>query len=84
MFAVRGQLNGLTTLAENIADNDGIKISYRAYHEHIYETGSLGDILLPGLNMTGDQQLFLSYAQVRPYGWRRYTGVFVVDNFRQN
>ena len=57
------QVNGISTLGENIADNGGLRISYDALQtwlsDHRYD-----DALLPGLNMTHSQQFFLSFAQV--------------------
>lgn len=58
------QLNGLTTLGENIADNGGIKSAYNAYKNWQHDSG-ISDIKLPGLNMTSDQLFFLSFSQVR-------------------
>ena len=57
------QLNGISTLGENIADNGGLKISYDALQTWLDEHHH-NDALLPGLNMTHSQQFFLSFAQV--------------------
>lgn len=59
------KMNGVKTKGENIADNGGIKQSYRAYRNWIRETrnGKEEDVL-PGLDFTNDQLFFLSYAQV--------------------
>jgi len=57
------QLNGISTEGENIADNGGIRISFMAYQKWLASLGHR-DLLLPGLNMTYEQQFFLSYAQV--------------------
>ena len=57
------QLNGSSTLRENIADNGGLKISFHAYQAWLNDHG-LKDASLPGLNMTQDQMFFLGFAQV--------------------
>ena len=59
------QLNGITTLGENVADNGGLKTSYNAYHTWL-GAHAFKDPLpaLPGLNMTQDQMFFLGFAQV--------------------
>ncbi|XP_072385133.1 neprilysin-1-like [Diabrotica undecimpunctata] len=55
-------INGRMTQGENIADNGGLKQSFRAYkkwsslHEEEFD--------LPGLNLTHDQLFFLNYAQI--------------------
>jgi putative endopeptidase len=54
-------VNGKLTLSENIADVAGLAIAYDAYRL------SLGDRAAPSAqNLTGDQQFFLSFAQM----WR--------------
>ncbi|KAL5240023.1 hypothetical protein ACI65C_007433 [Semiaphis heraclei] len=55
------KLNGTHTLAENMADNVGLKQSWRAYKSH-----NIGqDSSLPGLTeYSNDQLFFLSYAHV--------------------
>ncbi|MDO8177771.1 MAG: M13-type metalloendopeptidase [Undibacterium sp.] len=55
------QLNGALTLGENIADNSGLAIAYKAYQI------SLGGKPAPVLDgYTGNQRLFMGWAQV----WR--------------
>uniref|UniRef100_A0A2M3YZA4 Putative m13 family peptidase n=1 Tax=Anopheles braziliensis TaxID=58242 RepID=A0A2M3YZA4_9DIPT len=55
-------MDGRMTQGENIADNGGLKQSYRAYRKWVSQHGSEQD--LPGLNMTHDQLFFLNYAQI--------------------
>uniref|UniRef100_A0A182QHT6 Uncharacterized protein n=1 Tax=Anopheles farauti TaxID=69004 RepID=A0A182QHT6_9DIPT len=55
-------MDGRMTQGENIADNGGLKQSYRAYRKWVSQHGSEPD--LPGLNMTHDQLFFLNYAQI--------------------
>ena len=51
-------LNGELTLGENIADNAGLEIAYKAYHR------SLGGREAPVIDgMTGDERFFYAYAQ---------------------
>ncbi|BFZ10851.1 hypothetical protein BsWGS_13890 [Bradybaena similaris] len=56
-------LDGQRTLGENIADNGGIKQSFRAYRNLIKRQGS-EEPRLPGLKLTHNQVFFLSFAQV--------------------
>ncbi|MGZ8259444.1 MAG: M13 family metallopeptidase [Caldimonas sp.] len=52
-------INGELTLGENIADNSGLEIAYKAYRR------SLGGKPAPVIDgMTGDQRFFFGYAQV--------------------
>ncbi|MET3120225.1 putative endopeptidase [Undibacterium sp. GrIS 1.8] len=54
-------VNGELTLGENIADNSGLAIAYKAYHL------SLGGKPAPVIGgLTGDQRFFMGFAQV----WR--------------
>jgi putative endopeptidase len=57
-------VNGELTLGENIADNSGLAIAYKAYHL------SLAGKPAPTMDgMTGDQRFYLGWAQV----WRSKT-----------
>jgi predicted metalloendopeptidase len=57
-------VNGALTLGENIADNSGLAIAYKAYRL------SLGDKEAPIIDgFTGDQRFYLSFAQ----SWRDKT-----------
>ncbi|KAF5405715.1 Endothelin-converting enzyme [Paragonimus heterotremus] len=55
-------LNGKMTLGENIADNGGLKASYKAFKK--LEAQDPDRPILPGLNMSSDQLFFLSFAQL--------------------
>ncbi|CAH1984049.1 unnamed protein product [Acanthoscelides obtectus] len=55
-------VNGRMTQGENIADNGGLKQSFRAYRKWVSQYGEEMD--LPGLNLTHDQLFFLNYAQI--------------------
>ncbi|GFO26258.1 endothelin-converting enzyme 1 [Plakobranchus ocellatus] len=55
------KLNGVKSQGENVADNGGLKGSYRAYKK--LTAGKEDGKLLPGLNLTHDQLFFLSFAQ---------------------
>ncbi|XP_071050540.1 neprilysin-1-like [Onthophagus taurus] len=55
-------VNGRMTQGENIADNGGLKQSFRAYKKWVAKHGKEPD--LPGLNLTHDQLFFLNYAQI--------------------
>ncbi|XP_054155680.1 neprilysin-2-like, partial [Oppia nitens] len=56
-------VNGQRTQAENIADNGGIKLAFRAYRQWLMRTGSRQqqEPLLPALNYTGEQLFWISY-----------------------
>lgn len=55
-------INGRMTEGENIADNGGLKQSFRAYKKWVSIHGE--EPLLPGVNLTHDQLFFLNYAQI--------------------
>ncbi|XP_012341467.1 neprilysin-1-like isoform X2 [Apis florea] len=55
-------INGKMTQGENIADNGGLKQSFRAYKKWVSIHGE--EPLLPGVNLTHDQLFFLNYAQI--------------------
>ncbi|XP_055627429.1 neprilysin-1-like [Toxorhynchites rutilus septentrionalis] len=55
-------MNGRMTQGENIADNGGLKQSFRAYRKWVDIHGP--ELELPGMNMTHDQLFFLNYAQI--------------------
>ncbi|XP_014245173.1 neprilysin isoform X2 [Cimex lectularius] len=57
------RLNGSLTLAENIADNGGVREAYHAYKRFVERNGE--EPLLPGLDhYSHDQLFFLAYANV--------------------
>lgn len=61
----RVQINFSIVLGENIADNGGLKLSYRAYEQHKAKSIGLNENLrLPGLPYSEDQLFFISFAYV--------------------
>lgn len=60
--AAKTNLNGNLTLGENIADNGGLKESFRAYRKWVEENGE--EPKLPGLEYTPNQLFFLNSAHV--------------------
>lgn len=62
MQEVNLHVNGRMTQGENIADNGGLKQSFRAYKKWVSKHGE--EPLLPGIDMTHDQLFFLNYAQI--------------------
>ncbi|CAL1536880.1 unnamed protein product [Lymnaea stagnalis] len=59
---VNKALNGTSTLNENIADNSGIRQSFRAYQDWQKSSGQQ-EATLPGLNYTQNQLFYINYAQ---------------------
>ncbi|GAB1605929.1 neprilysin-1-like [Argonauta hians] len=57
------KINGRNTLGENIADNGGLKQSFRAYKNWVRKRGAK-EPKLPGINYTHEQLFFLGFAQV--------------------
>ncbi|XP_059176768.1 neprilysin-1-like [Physella acuta] len=57
------QVNGETTLNENVADHIGLEQSYRAYRNWVQRRGE-EEGSFPGLNLNHDQIFFISYAQL--------------------
>uniref|UniRef100_A0A915JED0 Peptidase M13 C-terminal domain-containing protein n=1 Tax=Romanomermis culicivorax TaxID=13658 RepID=A0A915JED0_ROMCU len=56
------KMNGKTTIGENIADNGGVKESFKAYQDYLQSIGG-SEPSLPGLqNLTNNQLFFVSYA----------------------
>ncbi|RUS80696.1 hypothetical protein EGW08_011519, partial [Elysia chlorotica] len=60
--AVAMNVSGINTQGENVADNGGLKESFRAYKKLVALKGEGQP--LPGLGLTHDQLFFLSYAQM--------------------
>ena len=59
-------VNGFKTLAENIADNGGIRVSFQAYQSWLEKHGTNGHeamSYLPGLKFSEEQLFFLAFAQ---------------------
>ncbi|XP_066121288.1 membrane metallo-endopeptidase-like 1 [Saccopteryx bilineata] len=61
-LAEQQNVNGFSTLGENIADNGGVRQAYKAYLKWRAEGGQ--DEQLPGLELTFDQIFFINFAQV--------------------
>ncbi|CAL8117982.1 unnamed protein product [Orchesella dallaii] len=56
-------VNGDLTLGENIADNGGLRESYRAYQKYVEDNGEEGR--LPGLeHLSPNQLFFIGYANI--------------------
>lgn len=59
---VNMNLNGVISQGENIADNGGLKLAYRAYLSAMKKTSKI-DPMLPGLPYTPEQLFWISAAQ---------------------
>ncbi|XP_078577018.1 endothelin-converting enzyme homolog isoform X1 [Branchiostoma floridae x Branchiostoma japonicum] len=60
-YTVYGEnVNGENTIGENIADNGGVRLAYKAYQKWLV---SHRDTILPGLNKTSEQLFFLGWGQ---------------------
>ncbi|XP_062607161.1 neprilysin-like [Saccostrea cucullata] len=68
------KMNGINTLGENIADNGGLKESYRAYRRWV-ETRGREEEQLPGVKYTHDQIFFINFAQVWCGNMRRESAI---------
>ncbi|KAI4898593.1 hypothetical protein NFI96_033249 [Prochilodus magdalenae] len=64
-------VRGKRTLAENIADNGGMRQAFRAYRRWVdKERSGVEEPLLPGVGLSNNQLFFLSYAHVRCNSYR--------------
>ena len=59
-------VNGVDTQGENLADNGGLRMAYKAYKSYLARNGDSEDPLLPGKmsSFTSDQLFFVSFASV--------------------
>ncbi|XP_060072891.1 neprilysin-like [Ylistrum balloti] len=67
-------LNGINTQGENIADNGGLKQSYRAYRDWVSERGK-EESLLPGVSYNHNQIFFINFAQIWCSNMRRENAI---------
>uniref|UniRef100_A0A8C2XF35 Phosphate regulating endopeptidase homolog, X-linked n=1 Tax=Cyclopterus lumpus TaxID=8103 RepID=A0A8C2XF35_CYCLU len=64
-------VRGKRTLAENVADNGGIREAFRAYRRWVEQSrGGVEEPRLPGVALSNNQLFFLSYAHVRCNSYR--------------
>nr|AMO02505.1 endothelin-converting protein 5 [Tityus serrulatus] len=63
-FPLEGNLtiDGNQTIADNIADNSGLKVAFRVYEKYLKHHGE--EPYLPGLDFTNKQMFFIGYAQL--------------------
>ncbi|XP_056869200.1 phosphate-regulating neutral endopeptidase PHEX [Takifugu flavidus] len=67
-------VRGKRTLAENIADNGGIREAFRAYRRWVDTSrGGTEEPQLPGVGLNNNQLFFLSYAHIRCNSYRPET-----------
>ncbi|CAB3992501.1 endothelin-converting enzyme homolog [Paramuricea clavata] len=71
-------INGVTTLGENIADNGGIRLAYKAYKEWKKNNGT-NEKTLPGLPFSHDQLFFLKGAQLWCANIRKKVALNMID-----
>jgi len=60
------KVNGVDTQGENLADNGGVRMSFKAYRRFVKKYGVQTDPKLPGemSRFTPEQLFFLSFASV--------------------
>ncbi|RXG54315.1 Endothelin-converting enzyme 1 [Armadillidium vulgare] len=56
------KINGIYTQGENIADNGGIRVAYKAYMKWVEDSGK--EAMLPGLVYTPNQLFWIASAQI--------------------
>ena len=56
------QIDGVKTLAENIADNGGLKLAFKAYKDWLKHHPA--EQKLPSFDLTPEQLFFVAFAQV--------------------
>ncbi|XP_023211933.1 neprilysin-1-like isoform X2 [Centruroides sculpturatus] len=56
------KLNGKNTLGENIADNGGLRASYKAYQLYLTKYGMDNNKMLPTLGLTPNQLFFVGFS----------------------
>ncbi|CAH1248351.1 MME [Branchiostoma lanceolatum] len=71
-------LSGVITSGENIADNGGMKQTFRAYRSWVAANGP--EPTLPGLDLNQEQLLFLNYGQIWCSKYRFQSAVSQVLN----
>ena len=59
-------VNGVDTQGENLADNGGLRMAFKAYKNYLAKNGEQDDPLLPGKmsSYTSNQLFFMSFASV--------------------